>query len=134
MVNSSLTDGMIQAGRALVRELDQKELSPNAAFWFYFSDIETWKLIIAEMKVGQIGPRDIYKKIQNIIKKTPDCSSLNLDDVTLAKPDSPIVSLLRLAINTGPEISGIRFKQNVINGNVIEDAYIYRLLPIAHNK
>jgi hypothetical protein len=38
-----------------------------------------------------------------------------------------MLSLLRVAISTGPGISGIRFTHNTINNVLIEDAYIYRL-------
>jgi hypothetical protein len=50
-----------------------------------------------------------------------------LDDVTLSRPDEPIIALLRTAIHTGPGVGGIRFKNNAINGTLIEDAYIYRM-------
>ena len=56
-----------------------------------------------------------------------ELGSLSLDSVTLAKPDSLVVSLLRAAIRTEHDINGIRFTNNVINGTLVEDAYIYRL-------
>ena len=46
--------------------------------------------------------------------------------MSFSVPDAPVVALLRTAIRTGPGISGIRFKNNVIDGTLIEDAYIYR--------
>jgi hypothetical protein len=71
----------------------------------------------------------MYRKIQTVISKFSDeLGELSLNHITLAKPDSPLVKLLRVAIRTGGGISGIRFKSNVINGTVIEDAYVYRLL------
>ena len=76
---------------------------------------------------GEIGPRDIYKKIQNILSQLPKEGRLSLDDVALEKPNSPIITLLKVGVKTSPGISGIRFTQNVINGTVVEDAYIYRL-------
>lgn len=128
MVTTTLTEEMIQAGNALVRELDKRGLDPDAVFWFYFPDVHEWKLVIAEVKLAAQGPRETYKQIQNAISALGDeLHGLALDSVTLAKPDAPIVSLLRVAVGTGPGISGIRFTNNVINGTVIDDAYIYRL-------
>jgi len=40
---------------------------------------------------------------------------------------APLYVLLRSAISTGPGLSGIRFSRNVINGQLIEDAYLYRI-------
>ena len=119
---------MIYIGAVFVRKLDEHHLRPIAALWFYFPDEEQWKLIIVEYDVATLGPKEVYRKIQQIFVDSQDeLSGLSLDDVTLAKPDAPIISLLRVAIKTGPEISGIRFKNNVINGTLIEDAYIYRM-------
>ena len=128
MVAMTLTKEMIEAGAALLRKLDASGVRPDAAFWFYFSDVQQWKLVLAEMKLGESGPRQIYKKIQEgISTDQTEMQGLALDNITLTKPDAPIVVLLRLAIRTGPGISGVRFTNNVINGTVIEDAYIYRL-------
>ena len=112
---------------SFIQRLDEHGLHPDAAFWFYFSEEQQWKLIIAEVKVGTEGPKKIYRKMREILENYPDVPGLSLDDVSLTRPDSPIIALLRTAIQTGHGISGIRFKNNVINGTLIEDAYIYRL-------
>jgi hypothetical protein len=128
MVDQILTNEMIESGKALIQKMDEKGIQPDAALWLYFPDIQAYKLLIAEIKVGKIGPRDIYKKIQNILSKLPKEKKLSLDDIALAKPNAPIIALLKVALKTDPGISGIRFTNNVINGTVVEDAYIYRLL------
>ena len=128
MVETTLTDHMIEAGDAVVRRLDKAGLHPDAAFWLYFPEPRTWKLVLAEAKLDQQGPRAIYGQIQEIMSaQGEESGGISLDSVTLAKPDAPIVSLLRSAIRTGTGIAGIRFTNNVINGTLIEDAYIYRL-------
>lgn len=128
MVEEHLTNEMIRLGKILVGKLDEHRLIPSAAFWLYIPELEKWKLVIAESGVGTLGPKEIYRKIQQILAESHDAhKELSLDDVTLAKPDDPIIALLRFAIRTGPGISGIRFKNNVINGTLIEDVYIYRM-------
>jgi hypothetical protein len=128
MVERTLTNKMIESGNALVNKLDERKISPDAAFWFYYPDAQEWKLIIAESKFSIKGPREIYKKIQDIILSSKEeLRDLPLESVALVKPETSIVSLLNSVIKTGPGISGIRFTNNVINGTVIEDAYIYRL-------
>ena len=128
MVEKILTKEMIDIGAVFIRKLDEQGLRPDAAFWLYFPEEQQWKLIVAEVKVGTEGPKNIYRKMRKILADYPDeISGLSLDDVTLTRPDAPIVVLLRVAIRTGPGISGIRFKNNAINGTLIEDAYIYRV-------
>lgn len=128
MVETILTKEMMEIGAILVRKLDERGMSPEAALWLYFPEEEQWKLVVAESKLGISGPKKIYQKIQQILADFADeLSGLSLADVSLAKPDAPIIALLRVAMRTGPGISGIRFKNNVVNGTLIEDAYIYRL-------
>ena len=128
MVATTLTEEMIESGAALVRKLDQRGLQPDAAFWLYSPEPQEWKLVIVEVELDRQGPREIYRQIQDIMSASgQELGSMSLDWVTLAKPDSPIVSLLGSAIRTGTGICGIRFTNNVINGTVVEDAYIYRL-------
>jgi len=132
MVRTQLRQELIDAGAALVRKLDESGLPPDAAFWFYFTDAQAWKLVLAEVKVGRDGPKEVYRRIQRLLGKEPkQFAALSLDDVTLVKPDALVVNLLRTALRTslrtGPGISGLRFSNNAIDGTVIEDAYIYRL-------
>jgi hypothetical protein len=128
MVGTQLRQDLIDAGAALIRMLDESGLRPDAAFWFYFPDAQAWKLVLAEVRVGTDGPKEVYRRIQRILGKSREqFSALSLDDVTLATPDAQLVNVLRMALRTSPNISGIRFSNNAINGTVIEDAYIYRL-------
>jgi len=128
MVAKTLTEKMIRSGAELVGMLDKRGFAPDAALWFYFPDIGEWKLLLAEVKLSHQGPRVIYKLIQETISAAkPELEEVSLDSVALALPDAPVIALLSGAIRTGPGISGIRFTNNVVNGTVIEDAYIYRL-------
>jgi hypothetical protein len=128
MVDTQLSPELIAEGAVLVENLDKTGASPDAAFWFYFPDIGAWKLLLAEVKVGAEGPREVYKTIQKSLTALRNqVTHLSLENVALAKPDAPVVRLLRQAIATGPGISGVRFTRNVINGTLVEDAYIYRL-------
>ena len=129
MVETQLTEEMIESGAVLIRKMEERSIQPDAVFWFYFPDIQAWKLVIAEVEVGRKGPKKVYRQIQKFLGKFPkELKGLSLDNVALAKPDAPMVALLRVAVRTGPDISGVRFKNNVINGTLIEDAYIYRLM------
>jgi hypothetical protein len=56
-----------------------------------------------------------------------DQPKIPLKDVTVIDSNDSLISLLRVAIKTGDGMSGIRFTNNVINGALIEDAYIYRV-------
>ncbi len=122
----------MQEGAALIAKLDADGVAPDAALWFYFADIGAWKLLLGETKVGANGPREVYRAVQKALHSLRnEVAHLSLEDVTVAKPDAPLFKVLRQAITTGSGIGGMRFRRNVINGTMIDDAYIYRLKPAA---
>ena len=69
----------------------------------------------------------MYHDIQKVLREISGRKRVGLSDITVMGDDAAIVSSLRKAITTGNDISGIRFSRNVINGQYIEDAYIYRM-------
>lgn len=127
MVETNLTKELIDAGAALVKKLDERGMAPDAAFWLFSPEDQTWKLLLSEVKLAQKGPKAAYSEIQKVLDKyAKELSDLRLDDLVLEKPDARIVELIRKAVRTGPGVTGIRFKNNVIDGTLIDDAYIYR--------
>lgn len=125
MVITSLDEKLIQGGKELLEKLDNANVTIDAALWFYFPDIQSWKLLLSLPDVINQGPKAAYQTVQKVLFEGLPFS---LDDIAVSKPDSPLLKLMRIAINTGAGISGIRFTNNVINGQLIQDAYIYRLL------
>lgn len=118
----------IDKGKNVILDLDKAGLEVSSAFWFYFSDVKEWRLLLAVPLVDSEGPKKIYSQIQNIIKEQPNDESIPLWSIGIISPSHPINQLLRAAIKTGEKsIAGIRFSSSVINGVLIEDAYIYRL-------
>ena len=127
LVTESLTDSMMKAGAKLIERLDANNSEVKSAFWLYFSEEKTWKLIVASPLVDTEGPRDYYKRIveANTVASIEE-EILSLNDIEVTNTNHQIVQLLKFMIGTGDGISGIRFSRNTINGVFIEDTYIYR--------
>ena len=128
MVTSTLTEEKIKAGENLVREADSLKMNINAALWLYFQEQEDWKLMISIKGLDKLGPKSTYNKLQKLISKVHIKEQISLSEIALIKPQAPMLDLLRTMVRTGPGISGIRFTGNVINGQLIPDAYIYRII------
>jgi len=127
MVEKHLTPELILEGSKLLQVLDDAGVAPDSALWLYSSDASAWKLLISHVKVGVEGPRDIYRAVQKALQRLRnEVTHLDLDDVTVAKSNAPMIALLSKTIS-GPGMSGIRLARNVVDGTLIEDAYIYRL-------
>lgn len=128
MVETQLTPELMKEGAALIAKLDTVGFSPDAALWIYSPDTGRWRLLLAERKLASSGPREIYRAVQKALTAMrSEIVHLSLDDVSVAMPSAPIVQSLRQVIVTVPGAGGIRFPRNVINGTMVEDAYIYRL-------
>ena len=130
---------MIGAGRKLIEALDESPFKVTAAMWFYLSENDEWRLIIASPYIDKEGPKKSYEFIQDQLDKLSKCidvvallrsglsSYLSLENISVVSPSDDLIKLMRPAITTGPGISPIRFTRNVINNTLIEDAYIYRM-------
>ena len=131
MDKPTLVDADMMAGEALVKKLDKSDFDIKAAFWFYMSEPDEWRLFLASPLVDEKGPKEAYKKVQAQLPKlkkefTRDYE-LSLQNISLVSPKDNLITLLKTAVKTGPGISHIRFARNVINNVFIEDAYIYRV-------
>ena len=82
--------------------------------------------MLATPDVDRVGPRRVYGQIEHILRRVPSVG-IGLEDISIVGDNDATVRLLGVALKTGPGISGIRFQNNVINGVLVEDAYIYRL-------
>jgi hypothetical protein len=128
VVKETLTNEMIEAGGELIRRLDAAGFELNAGLWLYMEEPNAWRLILASSIVTKDGPNKAYQKIQTVMSKMPENRKvISLASISAVGPDKPIVALLRKAVKTGNGISGVRFTRNAVNGQFIEDSYIYRM-------
>lgn len=120
---------MKETGKKLIGILDGTAYSPEAAFWFYAPALDKWKLAIVIKKIANRGPREMYRVLQKVLDKSrEDLSALPLEELSLLPLKAPIVQLLERALRTERDaIQGIRFTGNVVDGNYIDDTYIYRM-------
>ncbi len=119
---------MIHSGRRLVEKLDAAGLSPASAAWVYDTDREAWKLVISDDRVRTDGPTAAYGRLWEALREeADDLAGVPVDAVILSPPDTGTLGLLRSAIRAEGPVASRRLTGNVINGQFIEDAYIYRL-------
>ncbi len=127
MDKTVLVEKDIDEGKRLTEALDKKDFQVSAALWFYLSDSDEWRLLFASPFVEKKGPKKAYTFIRTVLAQLSPPSEISIKGVSVLTPNHHLIALLRMAIRTGPGISGIRFTRNTINNVFIEDAYIYRL-------
>jgi hypothetical protein len=127
VVKEALSEQMMSSGAELIRRLDEAGFVVSAALWFYDSEANDWRFIIATPDLHRVGVRAAYKEVHLVVAAMPKERSIPLKSISVVDPANPTISVLRVALKTGTDIAGIRFSRNMINGTFIEDSYIYRL-------
>lgn len=132
MAKKTLVNEDIKIGERILKLLDANNIDVSSAFWFLFSDIQEWRFVLAISDFDKIGSQKTYLKILKILNKEQiEEQDFPFEIIIVVSPNSSINTLMGSMIHTGGGISGIRFSGNVINGTMIEDAYIYRVnLPV----
>jgi len=125
LVKGTLTDEMIKAGDELLDRLDSIDLEVTTSFWWYIPESNTWRLLIASPKVKTIGPKKIYRKIENVLSKMP-AKRLALRDIGVVQNDDPLIFSLRRGIKVSTGMSGVSVTATGIDDRFIDDAFIYR--------
>ncbi|PXF60546.1 MAG: hypothetical protein C4B59_09175 [Candidatus Methanogaster sp.] len=128
MDKTALVERDIQEGKELVEALDETEFKVDASLWFYSSDSDEWRLLIASPFVEENGPKRSYGFIRSVLTRPSPPSEISLKNISVLSPKHQLIKLLKTTIHTGHDIAGIRFTRNVINNTLIDDAYIYRIL------
>lgn len=130
MDKATLVEQDFKAGEKLVRALDEAQINVHSAFWLYDSETDNWRLIIASKVADFSSPRRAYSQIKRVLRRLDENENnpISLENISVISPNHPLISILKTAINTGPDqIMGIRFTRNRIGNSFIEDAYIYRI-------
>jgi hypothetical protein len=125
MAAQSLLNAQVDLGKSTLMALDSAGLDIYAAFWVFHEDGQTWRFTMAERSVDAQGTHAVYERMAQALSGRVDV--LPLREVYVVSPSDPLVSLVQIAIATGPGISGISFSGNVVNGTSIPDMYIYRM-------
>lgn len=126
MARAAVVDPDIEGGRRLIEALDAAGFPVSSAFWFFDPSPEDWRLVISTPMVDTKGPLKAYEAIDPVLQNLGPVEFRLIDIVAVGAKDR-WVTPLRAAIHTGPGITGMRIRRNVLNGLQVEDAYIYRL-------
>jgi len=122
------SDEMLLAGEALIKRLDEADAKVQAAFWLLDAEDKTWKLTIVSPLVESEGPRNYYKRINDVNKTAkPDEAVIALHDITVSDTDNRIVKAIKRSVLGNTILGNNRLGRNTLGGVYIEDMYLYRM-------
>lgn len=128
VVKNCLSDLLIRAGQELLRSLSEGGLDTYSAAWFFSSENEDWRLLVALKNLDGSGRRGAYDAIYHLLKKNPDIeSTIGFYDVFVILDSDPLAQAFAKVgkgLQDGP---GRTYAGPVKNGPYVEDAFVYRL-------
>lgn len=128
MAEKTLVDTQLVDSQNLVKALDLGALKPSLAAWYYYDDIEDWRLILCGKDIDSFLPGKealAYKTVGEQLTKLN--SGLSVSDVKFLSTKAPLISALGFIIGTGPkDVSSIYLSNTTFNGIFIKDAVILR--------
>lgn len=127
VISHYMTKEMEYSGQFLLKALDKKGVTVNAAIWFFYAEISTWKYILIIDDFEEKGPTFIYNIISNVNRDTlsKKYQAIPLDMVEAKGKSSFIYKVMKSMFHV--ENGSVRLTNNMINGLEIADCLIYRM-------
>jgi hypothetical protein len=125
MGKETLLEPQIDAGMHLLKELDNRSFDIQSALWFYYPDLDKWKLLLFSPKFDPEKASAQYSDVFDALAKTNTVGSLSFDSIQLVFKNDKLLNLLKNIIRVKGQ-SKVRMTSNYLNGFYIDDAMIYR--------
>jgi hypothetical protein len=94
----------VEAGRKLLQALDDDGFPVSAAFWYRDEEESQPTLVVASPIVDKQGPRQAYRRIENVLRRPgdPELRSLSLSQISAMGTEDPFVTLIQRHVWVAP--------------------------------
>ena len=128
MVETELVNDNIAKGFKAIEALDKDGIDIRSAVWLHVPEVSEYRLVLALPVVDREGPEAGYRVVQRSFARHD--VELPLRRVSVVQTSEPLLRGIHRAVgNVGPEgdlDSQARLGPQIIDGFVIDDAWIYR--------
>ena len=129
MVEEALVESAVTDSVKLVEELDKQGDTPSNVLWYFFSDAEVWRLLVAGKSFDTLLPKDesdAYQKIARAIGNV-NLTTLSIADVKLVRTDDPLLVATKFVIKTPADgVVRAHFRDNTFNGIFVKEMLVLR--------
>lgn len=126
MDKTTLVAPDLEAGRSIVKALEEKGIEIDVAGWFQDGETGVWQLVISSPRGGEIGVRPIYAAITVALPRL-GVTDLDSDNVRVSSPHERLIKDLKQLVRTGDELQLIRLYGIHLGGREFRSARIYRV-------
>lgn len=129
MAEEALVESSVADSVKLVKELDKQGDTPSNVLWYFFSDAEVWRLLVAGTAFDSLLPKDesqAYQKIARAIGSA-NLTSLSIADVKLVRTNDPVLVATKFVIKTPADgVVRAHFRDNTFNGIFVKEMLVLR--------
>lgn len=129
MGEKALVESQIADTAKFLEALDASGASPTVAVWYFYEDIEEWRLIVAGPTYDALLPKQeplAYRKLAEALSAL-SIASVSVSDLKLLKTSSPLVKALQFLVRTPPNAATrAHFSNTTLNGIFMKEMIIMR--------
>jgi len=129
MAETAMVEGLVEDSVELIKKLDEGSYKPTKVIWYYYDDVDSWRLIISGFEFDKLLPKQephAYKIIAEAVN-VENLSSLSISEIKLMKGDDPLLGALGFLVGTDPDgIIRANFNDTTLNGTFIKSMIIMR--------
>jgi hypothetical protein len=129
VAEEALVESLVGDSVKLVEELDKRGDGPTNALWYFFSDAEEWRFLVAGPSFDSLLPRDegsAYEKVAQAIAKA-SLDSLTIADVKLLRTNDSLLVATKFVLKTTPyALVRAHFRDNTFNGIFVKEMLVLR--------
>lgn len=127
MVARALVDEKVDAAEHLIDELDRGRFPVSTAAWFFLTEEQEWRLLLAIRAVDRQGPLAAYKAVRTALQDVGEEQTPLFTDISVVSPSDPRIRAIRKVVRIRGKGPGrVRCSRNLIDDVFIEDALVYR--------
>lgn len=129
MAEDTLVEALIAESIRLVEALDEQGDRPTNVLWYFFSEAEDWRLLVAGPTFDALLPRNEAQAYQKVAAALRDAGleSLTIADVKLMRTDDVLLKALRFVARTPSDgVVRAHFRDNTFNGIFVKEMLILR--------
>lgn len=129
MYVEALTAPDVEFGKTLWQSLRTeagRDFPVNGILWLFRLESGQWHLLIATPRVDDVGPKEAYAELANVMKDIPSGWS-QLPKIELISPKHPFYQALQSVFGQTASVEGVRLGNTQIGGMYIDDAYLYEV-------
>lgn len=126
MGSTILVGDDISLGREMLKALDDAGVDVRACLWFYHAPASEYRFVVAMRGIDEKGPLWGYGRVDAPLRNAGLFDRFQSDRIVVKDANDPLIKAVRSMIRSAKPSNGMRITNSYVNGEYIEDAYIYR--------